>query len=395
MKVLIGCSSPLDVGAGGILEYTKELSECLILSGVEVHIASPEPDDWSWCRKYGIKHIRTSQYADPISDSNKLYEYIMKAGIDGIINNDNPYLQSIIPLVKCPSITVGHLGEGVIASLACYQHRWSDYVVAISQDMFSTFVKKFDLPVVKCPIVLNGIRDRYCNEGPISVDPGNVRVIFAGGYNRRKGAKKILTSILSNPERWRGATLDWFGYVPEKALRRISHLEFVNYRGKVDREEFIKALKNSDVIMFPSQSEGCPMALIEAMCMSVVPIASNGIGAMSSIVDNGQNGFICQLGDWPNQATSCLEYLISNPGVLKELKSNAREKYLREFQSVIFTKKLLYLLSQPTVDRCVPASKAEILHWHRPVPKGKNEATFINKIRFRAGILRRAGYLSI
>ena len=395
MKVLIGCSSPLDKGAGGILEYTKELSECLITLGVEVHIASPEPKDWSWCRRYRIRHIRTCQYADPVSESKRLYEYIKSSGIDGIINNDNPYLQSILALVKCPSIAVGHLGEGVIASLACYQHEWTDYVVAISYDMFTTFVTKFDLPVMKCPIVFNGVRDRVGEKGVDSIELGNIRVVFAGGYNRRKGAKKILSSILGYSERWKGATLDWFGYVPDRIIRKTSHLGFVNYRDKVDREEFIKALESSDIIMLPSETEGCPMAMIEAMCMSVMPIASNGIGAMKSMVTNGQDGFICQLEDWSNRATDCLRFLVSNPGILMKLKANARKRYLQEFQAEIFTNKLMRLLSQPTVERDVPRSEVEILHWHRPVPRGKDEATFINKIRIRSGVLRRAGCLRV
>ena len=395
MKILLGCSSPPDQGAGGIMVYTSVLAEHLVSLGVDVHLAAPEPSDWTWCAKFNIKHVRTCQYDDPLLATRTLYEYIKANAIDGIINNDNPYIQSVLPLVRCPSIVIGHLGEGVIAALACYQSEWSDYIIPISNDMFTTFVTKYKVPVVKCPIVFNGVEDKGYSKGYAPMEPGKLRVVFAGGYNQRKGAKHILASVIKYPERWEGCVLDWFGNLPDRIIQKISHLKFVQHRGKVDRDTFLEALEISDILMFPSLSEGCPMAMLEAMSLAVVPIASDGVGAMSSLVVNGQEGYICHLNSWPDEATNCLQFLKNNHDILEKLKFKSRETFLRNYQSSIFVDRLIQLLSHPTVNRKFPPAEVRVLHWHRPVPKGKKEATFVNKIKIYAGVLNQAGYLRV
>ena len=394
MKLLVGCSSPPDVGAGGILTYTREIVECFLELGHEVFIAAPEPDDWSWIKNNGLKFFETNQYKDPKVSVGELVIFINDNKIDGIINNDNPYVQSALPAVRATSIVIGHLGESVIASLACFQEEWSDYVVTISNDMCATYVQNYKVPVIKCPVVLNGVKDNGCKDD-LTNSSERLKVVFAGGSNKRKGSNHILSSVKRYASRIDDIELNWFGFVSEGMKSELKKYEFVCFHGHVSRNQFMEVLEDSDVLLFPSKSEGCPMAMLEAMSYGVVPIASNGIGAMTSLITTGREGYICHLDRWSEQATACLSFLNAHRDVLSDMKYSVRDKFLKQFQRELVAEKLLELLSKPTVDRNNLPEKINVLHWHRPVPKGRKKATLLNRVRYKLGILRSAGNLLI
>ncbi|MXE01528.1 glycosyltransferase family 4 protein, partial [Escherichia coli] len=75
---------------------------------------------------------------------------------------------------------------------------------------------------------------------------------------------------------------------------------------KLPKEEFEKTLSSSCFLLLPSRVEGCPMVLLEALRFGVIPIVSNGKGAMREIVRHGVNGFICDLNNWCDEAYSIL-----------------------------------------------------------------------------------------
>jgi glycosyltransferase involved in cell wall biosynthesis len=392
MKILIGCSSPPDRGSG-ILTYTKELCESLIQLGVEVHFLSPVPQDGSWLEQHGIHHIGTAHAEDPIASARRVLHYIRDRRIDGAINNDNPVLQSIAPGLSCPLVVIGHLNKMSIAALACYRHQWSDYVVAISNDMQRAYVLKHGVPSIKCPVIHNGMRDPGHDGSFDQKTPNILRVIYAGDYSRRKGADLALRAILAGREAWRGAKLDWFGAVPDRVKKRVAGLPYVRLHGHVPREALLRALRQADVFLLPSRAEGCPMAMLEAMSLGIVPISSDGTGAMRWLIDSGVEGYICQLKRWPEQALECLQYLRDHPVVLSKMKRSVRERFMRQFQSINVAARLLQLIQQPTVDRSQPEKSFRVLCWHRPQYRDGMKAPLLDRLCMRLGVLRSAGVL--
>ena len=395
MKILLGCSSPPDTAYDGIATYTREVAESLISLGHDVHIAAPSSDDLSWFKINNIYYIETDQYDDPCASSKRLYEYINKQGIEAIINNDNPYLQNVIPALQCPCIVIGHLGEMVIASLACNASKYTDYVVAISNDMYSTFIRKHKVPIYKCPVILNGISDNNFDAIDLNENKEFINVIYAGGSNKRKGYNEILQSIRLYKSRWNGIKLHLFGNLPDAVLNEIKSLDYVVYYGVVKRDDFIKHLRAADVLLFPSRSEGCPMVMLEAMRFSVISITSDGVGAMDSLVTSGRDGYICHLDHWAEQATECLVFLRQNNKILNRMKINARKRFLADFQSHRVAKSLIELIEHPTVDRRNLHKQIDVFKWHRPVPKGRKKGTLLNRIRYRFGIIQKAGRVGL
>lgn len=393
MKLLIGSSSPPDKGSG-INAYIRELCEALINLGHEIHISSPQPADCSWLEKNDIKHIVSSQFEDPVGCTKKLIQYVKDQQIDAVINNDNALMQNIAPAITCPFILVGHLAKTSIAALACFQHQWSDHVVAISNDMQSVFVRKYGVPVTKCPIVYNGVVDPVERQ-KFSTDKQELTVVFAGGYDKRKGCAYIEQAITQYGDSWQGIKLHWFDTVPEKIKQRLKHYDFIEFHGRVKREQFIKALSKADVLLFPSIAEGCPMAMLEAMSYGVVPVASDGQGAMRWLITSGQEGFICHLDDWAKQQMQCLTYFLQHPESLLQMKQASYERFKQDFQSATTAQNIVNLIRQPTVNREKLADKIQILRWHRPFRKDGLKAPLLDRFAIRLGWLRKAGVLKL
>ena len=396
MKLLVGCSSPPDRGSG-ILTYSKELTEQLLIRGIEVHFVSPKPKDATWIKQHRIPQVSFDQHDEPRDAASKLLRYIRDHDIDAVINNDNSLVQSIAPGLSCPFIAIGHLGQTSIASLACYRPEWSDYVVSISADMQRTFVLKYGVPLAKCPIIHNGVRDFGHDGNFVSRDTRSLRAIFVGGYNRRlKGADLVLSAVLQSEDRWRGIRLDWYGVgLPDHVSQRLSNLRHVHVHERVPREQLLEAMRESDVLLFPSRIEGCPMAMLEAMSMGVVPIASDGEGAMRWLVNIGKDGYVCHLADWPDQMLACLRHLADHPAMLSAMKLAARERFLRDFQSSRVADDILRLISAPTVDRTHPAPRITVLRWHRPLRPDGLKSPLLDRIYFRLARLRIAGTLAL
>lgn len=392
MKTILVSSTAAPDSGSGISTYAKEITESLIQKGFNIHYLSPAPKDTSWLVDNNITHILSDHQSDMAEVCRKVIDYLKDNNIEGIINNDNPVLQSIAPAISCPIISIGHLEKFTIASTATYNEKWIDHIVAISNDMQRTYIQNFNVPISKCPLVHNGVKKT--NTKIIENNDQSLKLIYAGEFSKRKGADIIVKTILTNHPVWNNIELHWYGDIPEKIKSQISSNQKVHIHGRVPRDELMMSLKSSDVFLMASREEGCPMAMLEAMSYGVVPISSDGIGAMRWLIDHGIEGFICHINKWPTQALDCLNMLANNRDHLNTQKQLVLKRFESQFTVDHTTEKLIYLLENPTVDRSKIEKEIKILRWHRFSPK-INPASFIDKVFWTLGILRFCGTLKL
>ena len=62
--------------------------------------------------------------------------------------------------------------------------------------------------------------------------------------------------------------------------------------GHLDTVETLRLLGQSDVLLFPSQAENCPMAVLEAMACGAVVVAS-AVGGIVEMVEDQHTGLLC------------------------------------------------------------------------------------------------------
>lgn len=137
--------------------------------------------------------------------------------------------------------------------------------------------------------------------------------------------------------------------VHERALRRMlekrqleSPVEFI---GPLSHNDVPGFLGGVDVILFPSQFEGCPNVLLEAMAAGCVPVASCLEGITDWIIDDGQNGFVCEIGDGPDFADR-LAMLAGDREKLAGLSKSASTKMQKEFSRAAMAAKYFDLFRE-------------------------------------------------
>lgn len=390
-NILIASSAAPDAGSG-ISSYAREISEQFSSRGYEVHYYSPKPKDDKWYVENNIKYGLHSDQDSNVNEALKdLLNYIKVNNIQACINNDNPFLQTLAPLLDCVLLVVGHLGKTSVASLACFNSDYVDYIITISNDMQQTFVNKYKQDISKVPIVYNGVSDSAATT-KIKGRGGKIKVFFGGGSNTRKGADLLLKSICENTDLWGRYELNWCGNVSAKFRCKLKQYKCINFHGQVKRDLAKTILEDCDVLLFPSREEGCPMMMLEAMSSKVIPIASDGVGAMGSMIVSGEEGYICSLKKWDEQVLDCLGYLSKNRDVVKDMSNNVYKKYQAMFLIEHTIDRLEYYLEHPEVNRKIQKQHSiTALKWHRPLLKNSIKAPFLDRVSIKIGYLRKSG----
>lgn len=89
--------------------------------------------------------------------------------------------------------------------------------------------------------------------------------------------------------------------VYERGLKRLLKRYVLNgsveFTGELPPEETPEFLSQQDVLLFTSQSEGCPNTLIEGIMAGCVPVVWRLEGITDFIVQDGHTGFVCPLGE--------------------------------------------------------------------------------------------------
>jgi rhamnosyl/mannosyltransferase len=70
----------------------------------------------------------------------------------------------------------------------------------------------------------------------------------------------------------------------------------VRFHGRADGAELRELYRNADVFVLPSEREGMPLVLLEALAMGL-PIVATDIPGNRDVVVHGQNGLLVPLGD--------------------------------------------------------------------------------------------------
>ncbi len=104
------------------------------------------------------------------------------------------------------------------------------------------------------------------------------------------------------------------------------------------QEDTVAYFSAMDIFMMSSQFEGLPIALLEAMSMKCA-IVSTRAGGVVEVVNEGENGFLCDVGNW-----SCLaeksKILIKDKKQRNQFSEAARERVKSTFSLQIMVNEL-------------------------------------------------------
>ncbi len=158
-------------------------------------------------------------------------------------------------------------------------------------------------------------------------------ITYAGRLVPGKGLPTLLGAFSVLCSRQPGAVLMIAGDGPlaEDLRRQIARLGLsasVTMTGHLGESELCDLLRCTDIFAFPSESEGIPAAVVEAMATGLPTVVTDIPG--TEIVVNGIHGLRVPVGN-SEALASALHRLIAEPGLRNRMSSHARDFFLAHY----------------------------------------------------------------
>lgn len=307
-----------DPGVGGAAQYNHSIVCGLVQSGYRVSCLQPEHYNSliSQQKHLGIQHL----WINP-NDITNILQFLnnpLEQPNLIICSNSNPFanfaIKQIAIQLRIPYIIIEHLVEPHLAErFANHLDELSQHytqakaVIAVSENNLSLLHDLFKLPKNKGQVIYNGRpscffsprnpsnRERLRREFDI---PSNAVVCFtAARIETRKGYQYQLEAIkqLISSSVWPQVYFAWAGagiFEPHLETQLKSSIEQLGIAEKVKFLGQISAvadwLDTADIFIFPSQLEGMPLCVMEAMAKGLPVIATAVSGIPEELGDTGK-----------------------------------------------------------------------------------------------------------
>jgi len=168
-----------------------------------------------------------------------------------------------------------------------------------------------------------------------------IKLLFVGALSKGKRplfAVRLAESLFNNGQ---DVQLKLYGEGIERETLedyvRTHHLDsFISLMGNKSKDEIQVAYEQSHFLILPSQSEGWPKVVAEAMFWGSIPVASK-VSCVPSMLGEGKRGLFLTMD--LKQDTATIVDLIENPNLYKEMQDRAvgwsRKYTLDYFESEI------------------------------------------------------------
>jgi glycosyltransferase involved in cell wall biosynthesis len=360
MRIAIVINQFLPKWMGGTEVATLNMARCLAALGHDVHIITsrdegmpPESDDG------GIHLHRVYRPGLKSIGAGVFYLAVLRA-----LSSVNPQIIHVQDFLLSPC---GFFAKRILKRPYVVWGRGYDFrdltrrtaavlkdadaVIALTDDMRSELQKI-------CPreirVISNGIDaerfERVSREDArrqLGIEPVQKIVLYVGRFYPIKGVKYLITAMQRILHEEANAQLMLVGYGSDEGNLRL----FVEELGLSDCVRFVGAVQNdviplymvaSDVFVLPSLSEGFPMVSLEAMAASL-PIVATNVGGISSIVEEGINGFVVKPRD-AAQIADKVSSILCDPELSHFISTNNKSKAQRyTWDSVVHDLEGVYL----------------------------------------------------
>ena len=170
-----------------------------------------------------------------------------------------------------------------------------------------------------------GIEERWLNSKPKRVEQKR-KFVFVGRYERRKGIRELNRALFELLKE-KNFEFHFIGIIPND--KKISS-ENIIYHGSISDVERIKTvLRNSDVLVCPSHSEGMPNVILEAMASGLAIIATD-VGAVNLMV-RSNNGWLIKSGSHVALKNALCDAMEMSAEDMFQFKKNAQNFVQKKF----------------------------------------------------------------
>lgn len=205
--------------------------------------------------------------------------------------------------------------------------------------------------VIVCP---NGIDDRLVEGAHCS--KSEPRLLFVSNLMRSKGVYELLDSIKILKERGCKFVCDIVGgetsEISERQLQSETEKRKIKdvtiYHGQKYGKEKERLFVTADIFIHPTLDDCFPLVLLEAMKYGL-PIVTTNQGGIPDIVNDGENGFLCEKCNSKTLADR-IEKLLFDENLRISMGNQGYEKFKNEYTIQTFEKRIIEILDGLTYE---------------------------------------------
>ncbi len=202
--------------------------------------------------------------------------------------------------------------------------RGASAVITLSPDQVKLINERYGKPINQIYFISNGVGENFLKIGDEErTFEKPLRLLFVARFSVQKRPDRLIEamSLIKSD-----ATLTMVGEGEDrqKLELMVSNFKLTNivFPGRLDGEKLLDAYRNADVFVLPSDREGMPLVLLEAMATGL-PICGSDVLGIHELVDGV--GILVK-NPSPETFAKAIDNLASNPDELQALRRKSLQK---------------------------------------------------------------------
>lgn len=229
-----------------------------------------------------------------------LFKYVRKIKPDiihGHLFKGEDFAKTLGALTKTPVITTSH-DILIWPRRARFLNKYLSKAVAVSEIVANHLQSAYKLEKEKIKIIPNAIQTKLFENSKKKFNKEKPVFIYIGRLLKSKGIDDAITGLAKLKTDYPklkfliyGRAV--FGKYQEELEKLVlkNKWDFVKFMGKTD--DVPAALGKGDIFLYPSQSEGFAISVLEAAAASK-PVIATRTGAIESLVENNKSGILVE-----------------------------------------------------------------------------------------------------
>ncbi len=199
----------------------------------------------------------------------------------------------------------------------------------------------------KCVVINNPVSDVFLKIRK-DYSASIKKFITVARFDPEKNQTMLLNAWKIVHDKYHDVTLDFYGRGPQRdeVIKYAETIGVSSCTRFVERSDSIeKEYATHDAFILPSNFEGMPNALLEAMGTGLACISTNCDTGPSDLITNGENGILVDVDNIP-QMVDAITFFIEHPNQAVSYAKNAKESVSAKFNSEIIMKSYFSLLEK-------------------------------------------------
>ena len=162
-------------------------------------------------------------------------------------------------------------------------------------------------------------------------DTGKLKIAFIGRLVKSKGVTKLFE--INEVLKQENVPAEWYiignGELKDQLQQQWLSESNVKFLSPVSKYELLELIRECKIFVLPTEFEGSPVSILEAMSCGLVPLVSDLPGGITEVVTE-DTGFRLD-GNDPRQFGDCIKKLYTDPVLLQKLSLQAYAKVKAQY----------------------------------------------------------------